>query len=289
MTEQCEYAKYISACIEGTLDEEQTERLFAHMAEHPECQALFDSALGMSEALSSLSAEVPEGFSESVMDKVRAEASAKAKKPFPLRRTVSLAVAAAAVVALVFFGASRLTVSDKKQSAAAEDYSTETNGFAESAVFATGTTGFSITAEGGATQSDARSASSGLGSSAPFASQKSAESASLDSEALCESETAVDSMSEPAAEEPQANGMSAPGACAAAKPDCCDESVSEKYCAYIEIYGEAPEAFAELEIIEETETAVCYLVPAEMLETLDYDYIEEYNNSSSTALAAVIK
>jgi|GEM_PF-4469161 len=288
MTEQCEYAKYISACIEGTLDEEQTERLFAHMAEHPECQALFDSALGMSEALSSLSAEVPEGFSESVMDKVRAEASAKAKKPFPLRRTVSLAVAAAAVVALVFFGASRLTVSDKKQSAAAEDYSTETNGFAESAVFATGTTGFSITAEGGATQSDARSASSGLGSSAPFASQKSAESASLDSEALCESETAVDSMSVSAAEEPQGNGMSAPGACAAAS-NTRDESISEKYCAYIEIYGEVPEAFAELEIIEETETTVCYLVPAEMLETLDYDYIEEYNNSSSTALAAVIK
>ena len=305
MTQQCEYAKYINACIEGTLDEERTEALFAHMAEHPECQALFDSALGMSDVLSSLSAEVPEGFSASVMEKVRSEASAaKARKPFPIKRVVSLAVAAAAVVALAFFGASRLNIAGKK-SAASESVSATGSAmsFDESAVITEGTAtaGFSVMTSGAAPAAADAQTSSIAGGSSFFSTQKSASAdASCAENGLAEESEAeaVLSSEEPSAfpadSELQAGGAlseaTAPEAAAgegSARQADKDGFVRERYNAYVEIHGEVPEAFSEYERVLETEDCVYYLVPPAVLDTVDYDYIERYELNSTPALVAV--
>ncbi len=302
MTQQCEYAKLINACIEGTLDEERTEALFAHMAEHPECQALFDATLGMSDVLSSFSAEVPEGFSASVMEKVRAEASAKAKKPFPLRRTISLAVAAAAVVALVFFGASRLDISGKKSASSESVSAVATAGAPENSVIAAGgaTAGFSVmTSDTAAAGAGAQSSSGTVGSSF-FASQKSASADAYTEENSIAEESEAESVSPPeepgaftAAAEPHADGAAsenaAPEAAEGKPARQADENgfVHEDYNAYVEIHGEVPEAFAGLEVFYETDNCIYYLIPPAMLEKIDYDYIERYEYNSTPVLAAV--
>lgn len=304
MTQQCEYAKLINACIEGTLDEERTEALFAHMAEHPECQALFDSALGMSDVLSSFSAEVPDGFSASVMERVRSEAASapKTKKPFPLRRTISLAVAAAAVIALVFFGASRLDISGKKSASSESVSAVATAGASENAVIAEGgaTAGFSVmTSDTAAAGAEAQSSSS-TGSSSLFASQKSASVDAYTEENGIAEESEAESVSSPeepgaftAAAEPHADGAAsenaAPEAAGGKPARQADENgfVREDYNAYVEIHGEVPEAFAGLEVFYETDNCIYYLIPPAMLEKIDYDYIERYEYNSTPVLAAV--
>lgn len=78
----CEdYAALISAWLDGELNEEETGRLQAHLFTCPGCRAYLADLKAMGRAFPSLEeVEVPEGFTASVMDRVRAQTPPEKKR-----------------------------------------------------------------------------------------------------------------------------------------------------------------------------------------------------------------
>ena len=86
----------ISTYADGMLSQEEAEELQAHLAQCPECRALFASFREMSEAFSSLETAPPAGFSEEVLAAVKAR-SVHAKR----KRRYITSIAAALLVLLM--------------------------------------------------------------------------------------------------------------------------------------------------------------------------------------------
>ena len=98
-----EYAQTISEYLDGALAENEQQRLLEHMEHCEKCCAYLGELAAMHDALSDLpEAELPVGFHESVMEKVRAKK--RAKKTMLWKRYAAVAACAA----LVFVGAMRL-------------------------------------------------------------------------------------------------------------------------------------------------------------------------------------
>ena len=100
---QCEeYAVLISAAVDGELSPEERQRLDAHLAACPGCQADYQQLLWIHEALGQMEAQPPEDLASSVMEQVRREAAGSARR----RRRHWISVgAAAACCAVVVLGA----------------------------------------------------------------------------------------------------------------------------------------------------------------------------------------
>ncbi len=103
-----EYLELISAAIDGALSPAELERLNAHLAQCPECKALYRELSALHTALSDLPpVEVPAGLHDRVMKAVAAEQvlpfapAEKKKAPVHWQRWL----ASAAVLALVLMGA----------------------------------------------------------------------------------------------------------------------------------------------------------------------------------------
>ena len=76
-----EYAALISAWLDGELNEEETGRLQAHLFTCPGCRAYLADLKAMGRAFPTLEeVEVPEGFTASVMDRVRAQTPPEKKR-----------------------------------------------------------------------------------------------------------------------------------------------------------------------------------------------------------------
>ena len=76
-----EYGALISAWLDGELNEEETGRLQAHLFTCPGCRAYLADLKAMGRAFPSLEeVEVPEGFTASVMDRVRAQTPPEKKR-----------------------------------------------------------------------------------------------------------------------------------------------------------------------------------------------------------------
>lgn len=70
--ENCnKYQDQISAFIDGLLTEEERLELMEHMAGCPACQQYFDDQIAIHDAVISLEADAPEGFTDAVLARVR--------------------------------------------------------------------------------------------------------------------------------------------------------------------------------------------------------------------------
>ena len=103
----CEqYAALLDLFVDGELAGDEMERVRAHLAECPGCQAYVDDALAIRAGFPDIEdTAVPEGFAEGVMERIR-EASAGERKLVELRRRgirswMGTAAALAACCALV--------------------------------------------------------------------------------------------------------------------------------------------------------------------------------------------
>ena len=103
----CEqYAALLDLFVDGELAGAEMERVRAHLAECPGCQAYVDDALAIRAGFPDIEdTAVPEGFAEGVMERIR-EASARERKLVELRRRgirrwMGTAAALAACCALV--------------------------------------------------------------------------------------------------------------------------------------------------------------------------------------------
>ncbi len=104
-----EYAALISAWLDGELNEEETGRLQAHLFTCPGCRAYLADLKAMGRAFPTLEeVEVPEGFTASVMDRVRAQTPPEKKRTSPaLWRRWGAWACCLALLALVGGGAWR--------------------------------------------------------------------------------------------------------------------------------------------------------------------------------------
>ena len=89
-----QWQEMISCMIDGELDETELEELKAHIADCPECMALFEAFSSVSKELSTLE-EPPESVAPRVMDAIRV------KKKSPWVRILPLA---ACLAVAIFFG-----------------------------------------------------------------------------------------------------------------------------------------------------------------------------------------
>lgn len=103
-----EYAALLDLYVDGELPAEELEQVRKHLETCPGCRAYVDDALairaGFPEAEDT---EVPEGFVESVMERVMGDAGKPAERRYPWKRAASL-TALAACCALVIFAGSRV-------------------------------------------------------------------------------------------------------------------------------------------------------------------------------------
>lgn len=93
-----EYEDWISAWIDGVLEEVARLELTEHMASCPRCQAYFDDQIALHDALEHMDAAAPPGFTAAVMERVRAEAAPERRAPIPFphwRRWAALAACCA--------------------------------------------------------------------------------------------------------------------------------------------------------------------------------------------------
>ena len=72
-----EYAALLDLFVDGELEAEEMVRVQEHLETCPGCQAYVDDALAIRAGFAELDTEVPEGFAEGVMEKIRAESSGK--------------------------------------------------------------------------------------------------------------------------------------------------------------------------------------------------------------------
>lgn len=99
-----EIREMISAMTDNELSEDDRALLMEHLAACPECMKVYEAFASVSEMLSDLE-EVPEGFTDSVMQKLRAKSQA------PKRKISFLRVAGlAACLALILFSGRNLSV-----------------------------------------------------------------------------------------------------------------------------------------------------------------------------------
>ena len=113
-----EYEDWISAWIDGTLEEEARLELTEHMTSCPRCQAYFDDQIALHDALEHMDAAAPPGFTAAVMERVRSEAAPERRGPIPFPRWRRWA-ALAACCALAVIGAWALDGGGLHQSKAA--------------------------------------------------------------------------------------------------------------------------------------------------------------------------
>ncbi len=110
-----EYAQSISEYLDGALKEKEQQLLLEHMGNCELCRAYLAELTAMRDALAELpEVELPEGFHESVMEKMRAKK--RAKKTLLWKRYAAIAACAA----LVFLGSVRLMPEFGANSAAPE-------------------------------------------------------------------------------------------------------------------------------------------------------------------------
>lgn len=98
-----EYAALLDLYVDGELSLEELEQVQTHLDACPACRAYVDDALAMSAAFpASEETEVPDGFAESVMARIRAEAPAvpKKQKKTPWVGVLTSLVACCAIVFL---------------------------------------------------------------------------------------------------------------------------------------------------------------------------------------------
>ena len=97
-----EYEDLISAFIDGVLPEADRERLMAHMASCPACQAYFDDQVAIHDAFVRGEAPAPERLASAVMAQVCSTPQRAKRKPILLRWQSYAALAACC--ALVVLG-----------------------------------------------------------------------------------------------------------------------------------------------------------------------------------------
>lgn len=108
--ENCsKYQERISALLDGMLPEEERLELLEHMANCPACQAYFDDQTAIHNAMTSLDAQAPAGFTETMMARVREtkqDAPANKVIAFPhwRRWAATAACCAAAVLGIIGLG-----------------------------------------------------------------------------------------------------------------------------------------------------------------------------------------
>lgn len=101
MNECARYSEYISRLIDNDLNESESEELNKHICSCDECRSLYNAFTEVSSFISDDLDDVPEGFSENVMTSIR-RASIKPVSPLKkYRKVISLAVSAAAIIAVV--------------------------------------------------------------------------------------------------------------------------------------------------------------------------------------------
>lgn len=108
-----EYQAFISAFIDGALEDGDRKELMAHMAHCPDCQAYFDDQIAIHDALQGMEAQAPADFTARVMEQVRREPRQapvperpeKKTVAFPYWRRFAAMAACCAVVAIAGFWA----------------------------------------------------------------------------------------------------------------------------------------------------------------------------------------
>ena len=97
-----EYAALLDMYVDGFCTAEETVRVRAHLAECEACRMYVEQILQMKEAFPDAeSEEVPDGFAESVMAAIRAEAPARKTRMRPWQKTLlQMAACMAIVIAL---------------------------------------------------------------------------------------------------------------------------------------------------------------------------------------------
>ena len=97
-----EYAALLDMYVDGFCTAEEAARVRAHLAECEVCRMYVEQILQMKEAFPDAeSEEIPEGFAESVMTVIRAEAKQQKKRMKPWQRTLlQMAACMAIVIAL---------------------------------------------------------------------------------------------------------------------------------------------------------------------------------------------
>lgn len=94
------YKEQLSALLDGELDDAAREAVTAHLADCEECRAYFAELTALRDAMGDMDEiEPPEGFTESVMERLYGEKTRKTRRIW--RRWTALAACAAAVVLLV--------------------------------------------------------------------------------------------------------------------------------------------------------------------------------------------
>lgn len=97
-----EYAALLDLFVDGELPPEELERVREHLAGCPGCQAYVDDAMTIRAGFPEVEeTAVPEGFAESVMERIRASGGESRAKRSPFRRWIGPAAALAACCALV--------------------------------------------------------------------------------------------------------------------------------------------------------------------------------------------
>ncbi|MGI6498805.1 MAG: anti-sigma factor family protein [Oscillospiraceae bacterium] len=92
----CSYfEEQISGLLDGVLSQEETEALFAHLAQCPSCSALYEDLKRLSNAMPHLEGSPPAGFAHGVLKEISRRRKQKARR----RRSL------AAVLAVVLLGA----------------------------------------------------------------------------------------------------------------------------------------------------------------------------------------
>lgn len=102
-----EYSELISASLDGALSPAETEKLNAHLAQCPDCRALFEELSTLHAALSDLPpVEVPSGLTERIMAAVAAEQVLPFAPPEQKKPSIRWQrwLASAAVLAVVLLG-----------------------------------------------------------------------------------------------------------------------------------------------------------------------------------------
>lgn len=114
----CSYfEEQMSGLLDGMLSQEEADMLFAHLAQCPECSALYEDLRRLSDTMPCLEVAPPAGFSDTVLCALRVRAEKR-------KRMRCHMVSAAAVLLVVLLGAgasqSLWSFSDEMQESAAD-------------------------------------------------------------------------------------------------------------------------------------------------------------------------
>lgn len=105
----CEaYTELISGALDGVLTPEEQAMLDTHLEQCPQCRTLMTELSALDLALNACNEEVPEGFSDRVMDRIRTEGPAPAHRKNQGADRWRRLLPMAALFALVVVGATRL-------------------------------------------------------------------------------------------------------------------------------------------------------------------------------------